>query len=228
MASPHLVIVGADKGGVGKTTIARSLKDYYQSHGITVRAFDGEHLAKDPATGEPLGVLARFFKGTEIVNLEESDDQMKVFDGLQLAQVTLLDLPAGGMSRTLAMLRTLGFFDGVRDGSLRLSAMHVIGSNKASFDEIEATRSAVDGADYFTVLNTTNRSKFEGLPDTVKDPIRIPLLDEKAAAMVDLASVGFAAFAGDKVKNGWVLTGYVKDWLGKSWREFDRKKLNAL
>lgn len=227
MASPQLVIVGADKGGVGKTTVARSLKDYYQSHGITVRAYDAEHLAKDPITGEARGVLARFFPGTEVVNLEDSDDQMKVFDGLHLAQVTLLDLPAGGMSRTLTMLRTLGFFDGCRDGSLRLSALHVIGSNKASFDEIEAVRTAVDGADYHTVLNSTNRSKFEGLPASVKDPIAIPLLDEKAASTVDLASVGFSAFYADITRSR-VLRGYVNDWLGKSWREFDRKKLNAL
>jgi hypothetical protein len=225
--APHVVIVGADKGGVGKTTVSRALKDYYQSHGITVRAFDGEFLAKDPATGTPVGVLARFFTGTTIVNLNESDDQMKVFDGLNEAQVTLLDLPAGGMSSTLAMLRTLGFFDGVRDNSLRLSAMHVIGSNKASFDEIDATRNAVEGANYYTVLNATNKSKFEGLPASVRDPIKIPLLDEKAAATVDLASVGFSAFYADH-GNSRVLRGYVDAWLKPVFKEFDRRALNAL
>jgi hypothetical protein len=225
--SPHLVVVGADKGGVGKTTIARTLKDYYQSHGITVRAFDGEHLAKDPVIGERCGVLARFFPGTSIVNLEESDDQMKVFDGLQEVQVTLLDLPAGGMSRTLAMLRVLGFFDGIGAGNLRLSALHVIGSNKASFDEIDAVRTAVEGATYHTILNATNRSKFDGLPSSVKDPIRIPLLEERTAADVDMQSVGFSAYSANP-QNGMVKIGYVKSWLKPIFGEYDRKQLNAL
>ena len=29
MAKPAVVLVGADKGGVGKTTVARSLLDYF-------------------------------------------------------------------------------------------------------------------------------------------------------------------------------------------------------
>lgn len=225
--APHVVIVGADKGGVGKTTVSRALKDYFQSHGITVRAFDGEHLAKDPVTGESRGVLARFFAGTTVVNLEESDDQMKVFDGLNEAQVTLIDLPAGGLSRSLSMLRTLGFFDGIANGMLRLSVVHVIGSNKASFDEIDATRMAVDGATYHTVLNATNKSKFEGLPVSVKDPIRIPLLEERTAATVDMQSIGFSAFYANHA-NSMVQRGYVNAWLKPVFVEFDRKQLNAL
>lgn len=224
--SSHLVVCGADKGGVGKTTVARTLKDYYQSHGITVRAFDGEHLAKDPVTGKR-GTFARFFPNIEVVNLAESDDQMKVFDGLHEAQVTLLDLPAGSMSMTLEMLRTLGFFNGIANGLLRLSAVHVIGSNKASFDEIEVIRSAVDGADYHTVLNSTNRSKFDGLPTSVKDPIRVPLLEERTAADVDMQSVGFSAYYAN-LDNGMVKRGYVNSWLRPVFAEFDRKKLNAL
>lgn len=225
MAS-HLVIVGADKGGVGKTTTARALMDYYKSHGITVRSFDGEHLAVDSKTGRR-GTFARFFDGVEVVNINESDDQMKVFDRLHEAQVTLLDLPAGNMTTTLASLRTLGFFDAIRAGTLRMTAVHVIGSNKASFDEIDAVRNAVDGANYVTVLNSTNKSKFDGLPETVKDPIRIPLLEERTAADVDLQSVGFSAYVSN-LQNGMVKIGYVKSWLRPVFSEFDRKQLNAL
>lgn len=219
MTTPQLFIIGADKGGVGKTTIARSLVDYYQSHGITLRAFDTEH---------PAGVLQRFHPTkAEIVNLEESNDQMKVFDGINQAQVTLIDIRAGLLSKTLDSLNTLGFFEGVRDGSLRISVVHVIGSNKASFDEIAATASAVQGSKHHILLNHTNRSKFEGLPVSVKEPIVVPLLDEKAASTVDLAGVGFSAFCADHA-NSRVLRGYVNDWLKKSWREFDLKSLNAL
>jgi hypothetical protein len=217
--SPHICIVGADKGGVGKTTISRTLMDYFQSHGITTRAFDTEY---------PVGVLQRFHPAkTEIVNLEESDDQMKVFDGLHKAQVTLIDIRAGLLSRTLGKLDVLGFFDGLRDESLRISVVHVIGSNKASFDEIEVTRAAVQGAKHHIVLNHTNKSKFIGLPPSVRDPITVGLLDELAASTVDMLGVGFSAYVGDSSESP-VLKGYVRHWLRGAFAEYDRKALNAL
>ncbi|WP_315792208.1 MULTISPECIES: hypothetical protein [unclassified Bradyrhizobium] len=220
MSSPHIVIVGADKGGVGKTTISRLLVDYYKSHGITLRAFDTEH---------PVGVLKRFHPSlTEIVNLEESDDQMKVFDGLHEAQVTLIDIRAGLLSKTLEKLKLLGFFDGLRDGSLRISVVHVIGSNKASFDEIDVTRAAVQDAKHHVVLNHTNKSRFHGLPPTVNDPIVIGLLDELAASTVDGLDMGFSAYVGDVAKQSRVLRGYVNTWEREGFKAFDAKALNAI
>ena len=32
MAKPTVILVGADKGGVGKTTVARTLIDYFGAH----------------------------------------------------------------------------------------------------------------------------------------------------------------------------------------------------
>ena len=59
-----LIIVGSDRGGVGKTTIARALVDYFKHQGVTYRAFDTE---------APLGVLKRFFHdNTQIVDLTRS------------------------------------------------------------------------------------------------------------------------------------------------------------
>ena len=49
--NPTLVVVGADKGGVGKTTMSRLLLDYMASRGTPARAFDTEH---------PRGTLKRF------------------------------------------------------------------------------------------------------------------------------------------------------------------------
>ena len=42
MAKPAVILVGADKGGVGKTTVARALLDYFIAHNIPTRAFDTE------------------------------------------------------------------------------------------------------------------------------------------------------------------------------------------
>lgn len=49
---PTLILVGADKGGVGKTTISRALLDYVARKNIMARAFDTEN---------PRGTLHRFY-----------------------------------------------------------------------------------------------------------------------------------------------------------------------
>ena len=51
MAKPAVVVVGADKGGVGKTTVSRTLLDYFSANNVPTRAFDTEH---------PRGTLKRF------------------------------------------------------------------------------------------------------------------------------------------------------------------------
>jgi MinD superfamily P-loop ATPase len=42
MTPPAVVLIGADKGGVGKTTVARTLLDYFAQNQIRTRAFDTE------------------------------------------------------------------------------------------------------------------------------------------------------------------------------------------
>ena len=51
MDRPTVILIGADKGGVGKTTVARTLLDYLTTQEIPTRAFDTE---------APKGVLHRF------------------------------------------------------------------------------------------------------------------------------------------------------------------------
>src|SRR5207253_7093542 len=48
---PTVILVGADKGGVGKTIVARTLLDYLVANNVPARAFDTE---------APKGTLKRF------------------------------------------------------------------------------------------------------------------------------------------------------------------------
>jgi len=60
MAKPALILVGADKGGVGKTTVARTLLDYFTAHNVPTRTFDTE---------TPKGTLKRFHRNvSEVVD----------------------------------------------------------------------------------------------------------------------------------------------------------------
>ena len=94
MAKPTVIIVGADKGGVGKTTVSRTLIDYFTAHHVPLRAFDTE---------TPKGTLKRFHPDlTEVVDMSSISDQMRIFDTLNWSDdaVTLIDMRAGLLSPT--------------------------------------------------------------------------------------------------------------------------------
>jgi RNase adaptor protein for sRNA GlmZ degradation len=86
MAKPALILVGADKGGVGKTTVARTLLDYFTAHHVPTRAFDTE---------TPKGTLKRFHRDvSEVVDATAVADQMRIIDTLSTtdATVTVVDV----------------------------------------------------------------------------------------------------------------------------------------
>src|SRR6201988_3881687 len=184
MAKPAVIVVGADKGGVGKTTISRTVLDYFSANNVPTRAFDTE---------SPRGTLKRFHPDvTEIVDMTATADQMKIFDTLNTVSpsVTVIDLPAGLMSPSLAALRDIGFLDAAKAGQITFAVFHILGSSIASLDEIAETANFMTGAKYFLVKNFINNTSFfewDHSPDTsyfhrIKNAteLTIPKLDEMA------------------------------------------------
>ena len=223
MKVPQLVIVGADKGGVGKTMISRTLMDYYRHHGVEHRAFDTE---------APLGILKRFYPDrTEVVDLLKSDDQMRVFDTLKTEHVTLIDVRAGLLSAMLGTLAEIGFMDGVKNGKLKISVLHVLGSSQASFDEIQSTSRLVEGSRHLLVTNHINDTTFPGFSSQMKavgsGVIDIGKLNELAADHVDKAGVSFEAFVANN-SNSAVMRGYVKSWLGRVFKQYDLLQMSEV
>jgi hypothetical protein len=236
MAKPTVVVVGADKGGVGKTTVARTLLDYFTAHHVPTRAFDSE---------SPKGTLKRFHPDiTDIVDATSVTDQMRIFDTLSDASVTVIDVRAGLLSPTLRSLREIGFLDSVKKGQINFVVLHILGSSIASLNEIEETSAYTGDAKYFLVKNfinntsffewdqATHSSYFKKHKDAVE--ITVPKLNEMAFEQVELASVSFLNFVANKGLKGesanysFVLRGYVRHWLGNVWGEYDRVKLNDI
>ena len=238
MAKPTVILVGADKGGVGKTTVTRALLDYFQAHAVSARAFDTE---------SPRGTLKRFFPDTtEIVNMTAVPDQMKIFDTLGGIdnRVTVIDVRAGLLSQTLRSLREIGFIEATRKAQITFAVFHILGPSITSLDEIGETADFVTEGHYFLVKNfINNTSFFEWDPATYQSYFRkipnavelaIPKLDEMACEQVELASVPYYTFVSNRTAKGeqaqysFVLRGYVRHWLGQVWSEFDRIKLNDI
>ncbi len=237
MAKPVVIVVGADKGGVGKTTISRTLLDYFSANNVPTRAFDTE---------SPRGTLKRFHPDiTEIVDMTTTSDQMKIFDTLSAGpSVTVIDVRAGLLSPALASLRDIGFLDAAKSGQITFAVFHILGPSIASLDEIAETAGFMSGAKYFLVKNFINDTQFfqwdqatyNSYFHRIKDAtdVTIPKLNEMAYEQVEVASVPFLKFVANKgprdeaANYSFVLRGYVRHWLANVWSEFDRIKLTDL
>ncbi len=235
MVRPAVILVGADKGGVGKTTVARTLLDYFGAHQTPTRAFDTE---------APRGTLKRFHPDvTEVVDVTSVPDQMKIFDtlGSADAKVTIIDVRAGLLSPTLQALNDIGFIESAKKGQITFAVFHILGPSIASLEEIAETARGIGDANYVLVKNFINNTTFfDWDPATYNSYFRqikgaaeitIPKLNEMACEQVEVASVPFMSFVGNKNAQGapanysFVLRGYVRHWLGQVWGEFDRLKV---
>ena len=233
--NPALIVVGADKGGVGKTTVSRLLLDYLASHKTPARAFDAEF---------PRGTLERFHSdNTEIVDLTQTADQMKIIDTLEDAgpKVSVLDVRAGRLGPTLQALEDIGFIDAAKEGQFTFCLFHVLGPSVSSLDEIEITAPYVSDAHYYLVKNHINDTTFfEWDPETyhayfdavkAAGEISIPKLNELAYEQVELAGVPFSDFIDNRTadnkraEHSFVLRGYVRTWMRHVEDEFDRVRL---
>ena len=226
MAKPAVIIVGADKGGVGKTTVSRTLLDYFVAHQVTTRAFDTE---------APRGTLKRFHPAlTEVVDMTLIADQMKIFDTLNSADASV----------TVIDVRAIGFIEAAKKGQITFAVFHILGPSIASLDEINETAAYLGDAKYFMVKNfinnthffewdeATHSSYFKQIPNAVE--LVIPKLNEMATEQVELASVPYLTFIANKKQSGepasysFVLRGYVRHWLGNVWAEYDRISLTDI
>ena len=221
-----------------KTTVARTLLDYFARQQLRVRAFDTE---------VPRGTLKRFHPDvTDVVDINHVPDQMRIFDTVNStdATVSLIDVRAGLLSPTLRALGNIGFIEAAKKGDITFVLFHILGPSIASLDEIVDTAAYLGDAKYFMVKNfinntyffewdeATTAAYFKRIPGAVA--ITIPKLVEMAAEQVDLASVPFATFIANKKQSGapasysFVLRGYVRHWLETISAEYDRVGLTDI
>ena len=230
-----IILVGSDKGGVGKTTLSRFLLDFLARKNVPTRAFDTEH---------PRGTLKRFYPEiTEIIDFADVADQMKLLDTLDTAKarVTLVDLKAGNLSVVLDTFDRIGALEAARAGQFDIALFHVLGPAIASLEEIGELSKYMSGIEYIIARNFINETNFfEWDQKTHKkyfakvnpeNEIDVPKLSEMAFEQVDLAGVTFKHFIDNKGVDGtpshfsFVLRGYVRKWCNDLDKELDKLKL---
>jgi hypothetical protein len=233
--NPTIILVGADKGGVGKTTVTRALLDYLAANNILTRAFDTE---------SPRGTLKRFHPvGTEIVDVSATMDQMKIIDTLSSSdtRVSIIDARAGSMLPTLKAFHEMGFLSAAQEGHFTFVVFHILGPSIASLNEIGEAGAYLDDAFYILTKNFINETSFfEWDPAIYKSYVRkikhpremsIPKLDAHAYEQVEVAGVPFSSFVnnkkpdGEPAHNSFVLRGYVRNWFKQVTAGFDSIQL---
>ena len=119
MAKPAVILVGADKGGVGKTTVARTLLDYFGAH-------------QDPDPGVRHRIAARHAQalpsrcqrsGGRHLGRRSDEDFRHALQ--REAWVTVIDVRAGLLSSTLQALSDIGFSNSAKKGQITFAVFHI-------------------------------------------------------------------------------------------------------
>lgn len=225
--TPQIIVVGADKGGVGKTTVSRALLDYFINAHREPHAFDTENKTKG-------GVLHRFFPSiTEVVDLSKSNGQVRVFDSARSTPLTIIDIRAGLLLDSLQTLANIGFLEKAKAGELKIATLHVHDGSVAALDEIAVAANLLSNERYYIVKNHINdRAFFDWSPERSKmldgKVIDIPNLDAFISEQVDDLGVGFEEFKRRKAADSAVAVGYVNHWLNQVYAAFDQAGLQSL
>jgi hypothetical protein len=218
--TPILICTGSDKGGVGKTLMARAILDYLKDKGIRPTVFDTE---PDP------GVLRRFYKNAKSVDVGVVRGQMKVFDEVESAGFTFVDIKAGGLSKVLTTMRDAGLLKDVHAGKMRMIVIHVLGSTEASLREIETAGAVLsEGGEHILVKNYATDGQFfewdkptyDSFFKSGQSVLDIPHLDGMACDAVDQKATSFSDFIADET-NSRMLRGIVRHWLARVFAQFE-------
>lgn len=221
------MIAHGEKGGVGKTTIARVIADYFKAHQSSFRAFDAEG-----ATGQ----LLRFYPDdTEPVDISTAASVSPVLDYLMDGtgkRLALIDLGARSGADLKSWLYRGGALEEAGDKRLGITLVYVIGGAVDSVGHLkEAFEALGKDPNYLLVRNLGVSSKFEVYDQSnVREEIlgvggreiTFPELDPFVYQSVDRASVSFTDFAENQGGNfSYTERRYTRTWLRECYAELD-------
>jgi hypothetical protein len=228
MANIHLI--GGEKGGVGKSVVARVLAQYMIDKSIPFVGFD---------TDRSHGSLLRFysdFASPMLVDSYESLDTMVELAAENPDERILVDLAAQTHEQLVKWIDESGVLDVLRDLGLSLTYWHVMDSGK---DSVALLKRLFDRfgsrLNYVIVLNQLRGENFDlfasspekALADTLHAKI-VPLkrLNQEVIGKIDAGNASFWAAQQKSVADGAGLgilqRRRVKVWLDDAYEQVDR------
>ena len=216
---PRLILTHGEKGGVGKTTVARVIADFLNARNTTFRAFDAEG-----ATGQ----LLRFHPTeTSPVDVGNANTIAPVLDYVMDGsgrRIALVDLGARSGEDVRGWLYRGGALEEAEASRLGITVVYVLGGAVDSVGHLKECYAAL-GRDvtYVIVKNYGVAGKFDvydqshirqDLLSVGAREIALPALDGSVYQSVDRASLPFSGFAESQSNNfGFTERRYCRTWL---------------
>jgi len=225
MATIHFI--GGEKGGVGKSLVARLLAQYLIDHNMPFLGFDSDRSH---------GALLRFYPtytSPVVIDRYESLDTVVEAATDDADRRLIVDLAAQTHQPLVQWMEESGMLELTREFGIAVRYWHVMDSGKDSVDLLGALLDRFgDQLNYVLVLNQLRGDDFDILEKSGQKEralalgakiATLPRLHESAMTRIDARSTSFwaAAHSGDKELTGLGLLERqrVKVWLRKAYVE---------
>jgi hypothetical protein len=192
----HIHFVGGEKGGVGKSVVARLLAQWFVDKSIPFAAIDG-----DPTNGS----LTRFYREfTQQIDLSRPESADEIVDrALGAERQVLVDLPAQSAKQLWAWFAGANVLGFAREMGIGVTFWHVSDGGYASVTEIERGLTLFADRVQHVVVKNYGRSKdFTQLDESAARQkldelsgkvLELPELETSAMYKIDRAGVSFWA-----------------------------------
>lgn len=226
MANIHLI--GGEKGGIGKSVVARVLAQYMIDKNIPFVGFD---------TDKSHGSLMRFyadFASPMLIDSYESLDTMVELAAENPEERILVDLAAQTHDRLVKWMDESGVLEALSDNGLSLTYWHVMDSGK---DSVALLKSLFDRfgsrLNYVLVLNQVRGESFELFDSSTQKAqasglrakvVTLKRLNQEVIAKIDAKNASFWAAQqkdGDGSGLGILQRHRVKVWLQHAYEQID-------
>lgn len=222
-----IILVGGDKGGVGKSTVARTLCEFFQKKQKGFLAFDGDDT--NPT-------LTRFFSSAERLYTKSPKGFEPLLANLEgdKPAMQLVDLGAGTSIILNRFVEETGLIEIARENGAKIVFVFVLAPSADSINLLKIlSEKHGAGISYVVARNNAvsgtwdlwenSKTKAKVLGELGGTEITIPILDAEAFALVDRKGLSWGAALQDK-ELGLVTKGYVSRWLQKVFAEFEKAK----
>ncbi len=227
MANIHLI--GGEKGGVGKSLVARVLAQYFIDREMPFLGFD---------TDRSHGALLRFYAGyASAVPVEQYGELDRIIEAAvaQPGRRILVDLAAQTHAPLAQWMEESGVLDLADEAGFALHYWHVMDTGKDSVDLLAKVLGRFGNrVQYVLVLNQVRGDNFSVLKDSGVQAqaeklgarmVSVKRLHEGAMQKIDATSSSFwaAKNSGEKENTGLGLMDRqrVKMWLGSAYQQID-------
>lgn len=194
MSTIHLI--GGEKGGVGKSVVARLLCQYFIDHEMAFTALDA-----DGSHGALLRHYAAYAHPVDLARFESADEIMKL--ALDTDCRVLVDLPAQSERALAAWMAESGILELATETGVRVVFWHVMDGGKDSLNTLERLLERHRAAAHYCIVKNLGRSKdftlFDHSPSRARAEslnakiLELPELNEVAMQKVDRLDASFWA-----------------------------------